>query len=140
MKTKRIAALILAAAIAFLPLIQVDAAFESVGSAASLQWQTTNSVIVSILPSGSKIVCKATIEGKSGTTHIEADLRLYKKTTSGSWSLVQSWLDRSVDGDYLQISESYTPTSGTYKLEVEGEVTRNGTTESVSNDVERTVS
>jgi hypothetical protein len=140
MKIKRIAALLLAIMVTLTPLTQAVAFWDSADSGMSLQWANASTVTAVISLDGSTATCKATIVGKSGTTYIEADLRLYRQNTTGSWTLVDSWLNRSVSGINLQISEPHTVTSGTYKLTVDGEVTRNGTVETVSNSVERTVS
>jgi hypothetical protein len=99
MRIKRIASFLLAAAVTLTPLVHAGALWESAGGSMSLQWVNTDTVDVSITLSGSTATCKAIIEGLSGTTHIKADLRLYKQASGGSWTPVNSWLNLCVHGD-----------------------------------------
>jgi hypothetical protein len=103
-------------------------------------WANVSSIVVSMPLSGTTATCKVTINALSETTSIVADVYLYKKTASGGYTLETSWLDESSSSSVFTFSETYTVISGaTYKLSVTAGVTRNGTTETVSNSFERTI-
>jgi hypothetical protein len=136
MKTKKIAVLCLAV---FMLVTAVPSASAAQSGIAPF-WTNTSTVTVSILLSGTSATCEAEVVGFPGTTSITGNMYLYKKNQNGTFTLLKSWLNQSVSGNVLEMSESYTVTGGvTYKLSVSAVVTRNGTSESVSNSVERSV-
>jgi hypothetical protein len=86
--------------------------------------------------SGTTANCSSTIQGLSGTTSITATYTLQRKETNGSYTTLKTWTP-SASGMTLRLNETHTVTSGyTYRLSVTASVTRNGTTETVSNWVE----
>jgi hypothetical protein len=134
MSFKKMLALCLAAILVFTaaPITQASAAVTPL-------WINTSTVSTAILFSGTDATCQVSINALSGST-IEADIYLYKQNANGTYSLEESWLDETSASIFF-FSEPYTVISGkTYKLSVTAVVTRNGTSETVSSSVTRTVS
>jgi hypothetical protein len=102
-------------------------------------WTNTSNVNVVLSISGTTANCSAIVEGYSGTTKIVADVTLERKAANGTYTTVKTWTNQSANGSRLLFDESYSVTSGyTYRLTVSAKVTRNGTTETASNWVEKT--
>jgi hypothetical protein len=94
-------------------------------------WVNAISISAAINPSGNLADCEVKINALSGST-IEADICLYKVNSNGSLTLKKSWLDQT-SGSYFDFDEDCTVESGsTYRLTVYAQVTRNGTTETIS--------
>ena len=65
--------------------------------------------------SGTTAICKASIEGESGTTKINAQMFLQERKSSGSYATVKHWPLQTTTGSSLNLSEKQTGcTSGTY--------------------------
>jgi hypothetical protein len=100
-------------------------------------WQHVNTTNTALLFSGGNATCNVTVNALSGSS-IDADVYLYRKNSNNSYSLVKSWTNQTASGS-LFFSETQSITSGvTYKLTFSAEVTRNGVSETVSGNVERT--
>lgn len=81
---------------------------------------------------------EASITGKSGTTSITATLTVYKQTSSGGWSYVDSDADH-VSGGYLGLKVDFEGEVGAYyKAEFRVSITRNGIIESETKTAYRT--
>jgi len=101
-------------------------------------WVNVSNVSAGLSFSGSKANCSAMVQGAVGTTKITATITLERKTGTNSYTTVKTWPNQSVSGSFFTFSDSYTVTAGyTYRLTVTANVTRNGTTETVSNWIER---
>lgn len=88
---------------------------------------------------GTTAKCSGTVQGLSGTTGITATYTLQRKETNGTYTTLKTWANLSASGTTLRFSDTYTITKGyTYRLSVTANVTRNGTTETVSSSVENT--
>jgi hypothetical protein len=99
----------------------------------------TSSVSVNLTFSGANANCQGTIAGFSGTSMITATLSLYRVSANGSMTLLRSWSGGNAS-TLLTVSGTQAVSSGyTYRLSVSAQVTRNGTTENVSNYVEKTL-
>lgn len=104
----------------------------------SPMYVNTADINVSLSFSGTTANCSTTITGLSGTTKISASMTLERKNTNGTYTLMKSWPAESVNSSMLSTSKTYSVTSGyTYRLSVNGSVTRNSTTESVSLSAEK---
>jgi hypothetical protein len=81
---------------------------------------------------GTTAKCSSTIQGLSGTTGVTAAFTLQRKETNGTYTTLKTW-NESASGTTLRFSGTHTITTGfTYRLSVTVKVTRNGTTETVS--------
>ena len=137
MKLKKIVALCMV-------LAMLVMAVPSVGSLAldgtvpiTSYYTNTSQVQVGLSFTGTTANCSSTIIGFSGTTKITATLSLYRINANGSLTLLKSWTASS-SITMLNIGETYAVSAGyTYRLSVSAQVTRNATTESVSNSVDR---
>lgn len=103
-------------------------------------WTNTSDVGVSMSVNGTTASCSAIVEGYSGTTKIVADITLERKAANGTYTTVKTWTNQSVSGTRLSFTDTCSITKGyTYRLTITAKVTRNGSTETVSNWVEKTV-
>lgn len=76
-----------------------------------------------------------TVVGQPGVTNISAEVKLYYKNSAGSWVKEEDWT-YDADQMYLTITESFTGTTGVeYKIEVEADVYKEGSTETLSRTV-----
>jgi hypothetical protein len=65
---------------------------------------------------------------------------LERKTGTNTYTTIRTWDNLSVNGATLTFSGTQTVTRGfTYRLTINANVTRNGTTEPVSNWIERSL-
>ena len=100
------------------------------------RWTHTSICRATLSFSGTTANCSALVEGLPGTTRIAATIVLARKNGS-SWTTVRTWT-HTVSSSVLIWSGTQAITTGnTYRLTVTADVTRNGTTERVSNWVER---
>jgi hypothetical protein len=132
MKLKKIIVYVLAVTVLLVsvPVVNVSANPSDTITIAPY-WVNAISISAAINPSGNQADCEVKINALSGST-IEADICLYKVNSSGSLTLKKSWLDQT-SGSYFNFDEDYTVESGsTYRLTVYAQVTRNGTTETIS--------
>ena len=101
-------------------------------------WTNASEVNPKLSFDGTTATCSAIVKGFSGTTKITATAKLGRKTGTSTYTTVKTWSDLSVNGATLTFSDTYTVTKGyTYRLTISADVTRNGTTESVSNWIEK---
>jgi len=101
-------------------------------------WANTSSVSVGLSFSGTQANCSTIIQGAAGTSKITATIRLERKTGTNSYTTVKTWSNESTTSARLIFADSYTVSTGyTYRLTVTANVTRNGTTETVTNWIER---
>lgn len=92
---------------------------------------------ISLSYSGSLAHCFVSIEGRSGTTKISATMTLQRRNTDGTYITLKTWPTESVNSEEFSMSKSYAVTEGcTYRLNISGNVTRNGTDEPVSAQTE----
>lgn len=141
MRRKQIGALCLVLAMLFMavPGMSVLASGGTeLGTALITPYYTnTSQVQVGLSFSGTAANCTSAIIGLSGTTKITATLSLYRVSSTGSLTLLKSW-SASSSTMVLNIGQTYAASKGyTYRLSVSAQVTRNGSTESVSNFVDR---
>lgn len=127
---QKIASFILAFAIVMMTLsVPIIVSAQPAGGATPY-YMNVSSIYSSLSFSGRSGECIGAISALSGST-ISATLTLYKKVGS-SWSYVTSW-SQSSSSSSLTISGYYTVSSaGIYRVVINGTVTRNGNSESVS--------
>jgi len=103
-----------------------------------LFWDNADSVILDIRFSGNTATCSAMIEGKSNMSSIKADFALKRADANGLTTL-KTWTGRSSSTGVLDFSETYSAaTKGeTYVFEVTATVTAGGTTEKISDYVQK---
>lgn len=90
-------------------------------------WDNVNSASCNITFSGTTGTVSCSVRGKSGTTKIEGSLILYKNGTK-----IDEW-EISTTNASVSILDSFTGKSGSkYTLELDVDVTRNGTEENVT--------
>ena len=84
--------------------------------------------------SGTTAVCDVAIQCLSGTTEIDPKITLQKENASGGFSADTSWEPGAASGSSFTWSGTRRNcVSGTdYRLKVEADVTRNGTTETIT--------
>lgn len=137
MGSKRMISVVIALVmlLAAIPFVTVSA---STNDMVTPFYTNTSSITASLSFSGTTAQCYSTVTGLSGTTQITATMYLYQVNSDGTLSLLNSW-NASSSGTLLTVSGTNVVTSGsTYRLLITANVTRNGTTESVSNFDERT--
>ena len=101
-------------------------------------WVNTSEVTVTLSYSGTTAIRSGVIDGLPGTTRIVADFVLERRISNNNYTVVKRFPTRTVNSASLRFSDNTTITKGeTYRLSVTAVVTRNGTTETVSNWVER---
>lgn len=95
-------------------------------------WENVSTASCSISFSGTSGTVSCTVYGKSGTTRIEGSLVLYEDGVE-----IDEW-PISTTSTRVSILDSFTGESGcTYTLELDVDVTRNGTVERVQKDVSK---
>jgi hypothetical protein len=100
----------------------------------SPQWDHVNDITLDMYYENGKANCSGKIRALSGTTKISAVFKLERKTGSG-WSFEKSW-SKSSNFSTLSFFDTYSVPKGyTYRLSVTADVTRNGTTETVTSSV-----
>lgn len=98
----------------------------------SLQWSNISTVVSTLGFSGTHGGATGSVDGKPGTTKVEATLTVYKQV-GNIWEYVDSDSDSTTTEDYVVLSVGFSGTSNTcYKSVFEVSVTRNGTTESTT--------
>ena len=99
-------------------------------------WTNVSEVRPTLSFSGTTANCSAFVQGFSGTTKIAATVTLARKN-GNSWTTVKTWT-QTANSTVLTWSGTQSITTGnTYRLTITANVTRNGTTETVSNWIER---
>ncbi|MDR2590544.1 MAG: hypothetical protein LBC71_06130 [Oscillospiraceae bacterium] len=118
-------------------------AFKSVYStpiAIQPYWANVHSVTVGLSFTGTTANCAARVQGHVGTTKIVADVILELWVGTNSYITIKTWNNIIVYGSTLTFSGVHNVARGfTYRLTINADVTRNGTTESVSNWIVRGV-
>lgn len=97
-------------------------------------WDNTLSCNPTFFFSGTTAKCSVSIRGESGTTEIDPTITLQKKKASGGFSADTSWEPSASNGDSFYWSDTRPNCiSGTdYRLKIVADVTRNGTTETIT--------
>lgn len=128
---KRTISFVLAFCIAF--LMMPFATYAALPETAEPLWDNADSVTAKLLFNGSTGNVSATIRGQRGVTNISVSLRLFYKSSYGTWVEIEKDWDYDVDKSSLSIYETFTGISGReYKVEVSGTVTKNGYAEPIS--------
>lgn len=86
--------------------------------------------------SGAKATCTSTVIGRSGTSGITLTLNLERKNANGTYTLVKSWSTTTTEEYAIMSKDYYVSTGYTYRLTSIANVTRNGTTETVTGSTE----
>ena len=96
------------------------------------QWTNIMSIVSSLGFSGNHGGATASVDGKPGTTKVEATLTVYKQS-GGAWVYVDSDSDSTTTEEYVALSVNFDGISGVYyKAEFKVSVTRTGITESTT--------
>ena len=97
------------------------------------RWNNTTYITAKLIFTGTTGNVSVSVVGESSVSNITADVKLYYKNTSGRWVEDPKNWDYDVNQSWLTISETFSGTAGLeYKIEVDGIVTKNGSTESIS--------
>ncbi|QNK39328.1 hypothetical protein [Caproicibacter fermentans] len=114
-----------------LPAFAATSSAGSANSGMQVMLVNTDYMMTNLSFSGDKAECTNVIYGKEGTSKIKVDVYLMRVEGNTS-TTVKHWSATSY-GDELDFYKEYYVSSGyTYKLEVNAAVTRNGTTEYIS--------
>jgi hypothetical protein len=101
-------------------------------------WSNVGSIDLTFSFSGNSALCDGVVTGLPSTTTISATFKLERKPSGGTYSSYHTWSQASTNSGTLRWSGSCSVSQGyTYKLSVTANVTRGGTTETVSTFVER---
>lgn len=96
-------------------------------------WDNTSTFTANMSFDESVGLVSVFVYGKSGVTNISLDIKLYYKSTTGSWVEIEKDWNYSANQSYLSVSETFTGVAGReYKIEVSGTVTKSGYAESIS--------
>lgn len=98
------------------------------------RWNNIWKCVPELSFSGTTANCTVTIRGESGTTEIDPMITLQKENASGGFSADTSWEPSAASGSSFTWSGTRRNcVSGTdYRLKVVADVTRNGTTETIT--------
>lgn len=132
MKKSKVVAIILAILIcSTIYSIPASAAVDYGTDAITPMWTNTSTIALSISYSGTNATCTIDIQGYSGTTKVDATIRLYK-LVNGVWILKNTWNETS-SKTYLVCEEKALVDRGyRYKLEVSATVLRYGSNEYIT--------
>ncbi len=97
-------------------------------------WDNVNDITLDMYYENGAANCSGKIRALSGTTKISAVFKLERKTASG-WSFEKSWSKVSSSSTLSFFGTYAVPKGYTYRLSVTADVTRNGTTETVTSSV-----
>ena len=98
----------------------------------SPQWLNISTIVSTLGFSGTHGGATGSVDGKSGTSKVQATLTVYKQV-GGIWEYVDSDSDSTTTDDYIALSVGFNGLSNTnYKSVFEVSVTRNGITESTT--------
>ena len=98
-------------------------------------WDNTASISLIMSFSNGRITSEGTVIGQNGTTGITASFTLSRQNANGTFTVVDTWSAVNNSTMTMFLSSSRTTanqTAGTYRLSITTRVTRNGTTETVS--------
>ena len=140
MKNRCFAALMMVAVLLCMACPFVSAAsFNDEANTPATRWANTSSVSVDITFSGNTATYSGNVTGYTGTTQIVAIFLLERKESNGSYTEIKRWPAQTTNSATLRFADTYSPiTSGnTYRFSVSATVTRNGTSETVNNWVEK---
>lgn len=99
----------------------------------SPMWTNVNGLDAFISFNGTTGTVLFSVVGQSGVTNISVDIKLYYKSTSGSWIEIDKDWDYNVNQMTLTAIESFDGVAGReYKIEVSGTVTKGGYAEPIS--------
>ena len=108
-------------------------------SNALLRWTNASTITLNMSYSRGTISWSGLVLGKADVTSISVTYTLYKQSSGGKYSYVDSWSD-STTSTRLMSSGTATGTAGTYKLVISGTVTAPGGSESISTDIVKSLS
>ena len=105
----------------------------------SIQWDNTASCTSSIRFSGSTITCKSVIISDISNSTITASMTLYRVNSNGGVTWLKSWGPKNGTNMVTIIGTYSGAVSGTtYRLSVNGTVTVNGNTSTISKTITAT--
>lgn len=110
----------------------VPSAFAVAKEVPAPYWQHTKSAKVAVSFSSGTAYVSGLVEGFTGTNKIHATFTLEKKNANGSYTNVAIWSSPLTYGDTLAFSDQCAVSRGNFRVSVNANVTRNGTTENVS--------
>jgi hypothetical protein len=141
MKKRYWAAILCICVIIGLTSIHGLAASQLTGGTMSPQWDNTQSISLNMSYANGVIDWTGKVVGNPNTIKISVSYTLFKKTTGGAYTLVDSWTNQTTYGTYLNSSGSTAAVAGTYKLSMTGTVTSSaGVVESIYDSLEKTFS
>lgn len=100
-------------------------------------WEDAGTITPYFSVSGGKAYCDATITGNNSTTKIVADISLQKRNSNGSYTTVKTWTASS-SSKYLDVSNSYSISSGTYKMVVTAKIYNGSSYQTISSSTTAT--
>jgi len=101
-------------------------------------WTNTESIKLDLNFSGKRADCSALVIGKMGTSKITATVKLQRKNSNGTYTTVKTWSNLQTNGTVFSFSQSYNVTrSYTYRLVINATVYKDGSSENVSQQVEK---
>ena len=97
-------------------------------------WTNTASIRLDMNLSNGNIISNGSVTGQNGTTGISATFTLSRQNANGTFTVVDTWSATHGASTMILTSSRTTAgqSAGTYRLSVTSRVTRNGTTETVS--------
>ncbi len=95
------------------------------------EYVNTSMIMAEISFRGSQAVCASVVDAFNGTSKIQETMYLYRKESSGTYTLLKSW-SNTVYWDLLGVEQVFYVLKGyTYRINCIASVTRNGYTETV---------
>jgi hypothetical protein len=113
------------------PVFAVTMPAQSKNSGVHAMLVNTDYMSTDLSFSGDKAECTAIIYGKSGTNKIKADVYLMRVNGNVA-TTIKHWSATTYSNELDFYKEYYVASGYTYKLEIDAAVTRNGTTEYLS--------
>jgi len=120
-------------------ILSIGILFVAVGTPIALaRWTHLKSISLSISRTGSTVTSETTIKGQPGTTKISASYKL-EKLVNGNYQSVDTWTASSSSAILYNSRNTTNCTAGTYKLSVTVTITRDGTKETVTDSLVKTI-
>ena len=105
-----------------------------------LRWTNTSTITLNMSSNNGTISWSGLVKGDSDVTKISVTYTLYKQSSNGKYSKVDSWTDSTTSSTMLISSGSTSGTAGTYKLAISGTVTAPGYAEPITMETVKTFS
>lgn len=123
-------------------LVQAGSTTDAVSPGVGTRWINTVAVSMGMEFTGNRVDCAVDVVGMQGTTSISAVIKLYRQNYDGSLTHLTTFPTESSNWEYLYFSDSYfnyriCPIN-IYILTIDAKVTRNGVTEDIYEELERT--